>query len=92
MIVFVSAVTLLYSLFALFLAQRNRSSVRLTRSLILANWLWSVASVVLIYLYFLDASIFDKLFLILQVLVVPALAYFEGPALKQLQAGITRYS
>ncbi|MBC7829945.1 MAG: hypothetical protein H7122_19520 [Chitinophagaceae bacterium] len=49
----------------------------------MANWLWSFASVILLYLYFSDASVFGRLFLILQVIVVAGLAYFEGKALKR---------
>jgi hypothetical protein len=84
-IAIISVVTLVYSILALFLAQQNVSGVKLTRSLIIANWLWSVVSVILLYLYFSNASLSGKLFLILQVIVVAGLAYFEGRALKQLE-------
>ena len=84
-IVIISVATLLYSLLALFLALPNILRVRLTKSLIIANWAWSLASVILLYLYFSNASILGKLFLILQVIVVAGLAYFEGRALKKLE-------
>ena len=84
-VVIVSVVTLLYAFLAFFLAQRNSPEVRLTKVLIIANWLWSIVSVVLLYLYFSNASIFGKLFLILQIIVVAGLAYLEGRALKQLK-------
>jgi hypothetical protein len=81
-IAIIAAVTLLYSLFALFLALRPLQ-VKLTWALIAVNWLWSLVSVGLLYFYYRDASVFGKLFLVLQIIVVGGLAYFEGKALKE---------
>lgn len=78
LILIVAAVTLAYALFALNLARQSTPSERLLRILICANWVWAIISVVLLVLYFKEATIFGAIFLILQVLVVGGLAYLEG--------------
>ena len=80
----ISVVTVLYSLLALFSAQRISSGERLIKSLVIANWLWAVVSVVLLFLYYSNASVFGKLYLVLQIAAVAGLAYFEGKALNNL--------
>jgi hypothetical protein len=82
-IIVISIVTLLYSLFAFYLAQLKNVSINLTKFIINANWFWSFVSVGFLFLYFSNASIFGKLFLILQIIVVGGLAYLEGKALKE---------
>lgn len=78
----VSIITGLYALLALRLALQTTISVRLLRLLILANWIWATISVGLLFFYFTPATILGKIFLILQVLVVGALAWIENKQLK----------
>lgn len=78
----VSIITGLYALLALRLALQTTISVRLLRLLILANWIWTAISVGLLFFYFTPATILGKIFLILQVLVVGALAWIENKQLK----------
>lgn len=78
LIIVIALVTLLYALLALMLAGRNPPPVLPLRVLIYANWIWTIISVVLLILYFKEATIFGAIFLILQVLVVGGLAYQEG--------------
>lgn len=81
----ISLVTFLYALLALFLAKRNTVAIKPTKTLIVANWLWSLVSVVLTCVYFSDASVVGKLYLILQIFIVGGLAYLEDRALKHFQ-------
>jgi uncharacterized protein with PQ loop repeat len=81
-IMMISVVTLLYALVACILAQGKTLNVKLTKALILANWIWVLVSLVLIYLFIAEASVLGRVFLLLQVIVVGGLAYLEGRALK----------
>jgi hypothetical protein len=84
-IIIISLVTLAYSLLALIVAQQKQGGLRLAKILIAANWLWSVVSIILLFLFFQNSSVFGKLFLVLQIIVVGGLAYFEGRAVKQTE-------
>lgn len=78
LIVVISAITLLYSIVALILTIQKDISIPLLRTLIYANWLWVVVSIVLSFFHFEKATAFGQAFLILQIVVVAGLAYFEG--------------
>lgn len=78
----VSIITGLYALLALRLALQTVISVRLLRLLIIANWIWAIISIGLLFFYFTPATILGKIFLILQVLVVGGLAWGENKQLK----------
>lgn len=78
LIIIIASVTLAYALLALTLARKSTPPVFPLRILIYANWIWTIISVVLLFLYFNEATIFGAIFLILQVLVVGGLAYQEG--------------
>jgi hypothetical protein len=67
-----------YALVALILAVQNSPNVALLRTLVFANWVWSVISVLLLAFYISAATTFGAIFLVLQVIVVGALAYVEG--------------
>jgi hypothetical protein len=82
LIVIIAAITLAYALVALSLALKSLPSVLLLRILMYANWLWTIISLVLLTLYFSNATVFGAAFLILQVLVVGMLAYLEGRHIK----------
>ena len=77
-ILIVSGVTLLYAIVALTLARQRKISVPLLHVLMWANWAWALISVGLTIVYFNEATILGKIFLILQVVVVGGLAYLEG--------------
>ncbi|WP_160717913.1 hypothetical protein [Chitinophaga solisilvae] len=77
-ILIVSAVTLLYGLVALFLALQQEPYPWLLNVLVIANWIWTLISVVLLILYFREATVFGKVFLVLQIIVVGMLAWLEG--------------
>lgn len=82
----VSIITGLYALLALRLAMQTVISVRLLRLLILANWIWALISIGLLFFYFSPATILGKIFLVLQVLVVGGLAWLENKQLKHPQS------
>ena len=79
----VSAITGCYAILAFVLAMQNPVSIRLVKVLISANWLWAIVSIALVILFFDQAYLLGKIFLILQVLVVSGLAYFEGRQLER---------
>ncbi|MBL0911568.1 MAG: hypothetical protein IBJ09_04285 [Bacteroidia bacterium] len=87
-VLIVSAVTLLYAGMACYLALRSPIPRGPLRVLVRGNWLWAGVSVVLIVLYFNEATVFGKIFLVLQVLVVGGLGYAEGKALKKSTASV----
>jgi hypothetical protein len=78
LIITISAITLVYSIAALILATQKNTSIPLLRALIFANWLWSGISVALAFFHLEQATALGQAFLILQILVVGALAYLEG--------------
>jgi hypothetical protein len=86
-ILIVSAITLCYSAVAGILASQNTTSIPLLRLLIKANWIWTIISVGLLFVHVRAAQPVGKAFLVLQILVVGALAYLEG---KQLIRSFTR--
>ena len=77
----VSIITLGYAVMAGVLANQNTISVALLRALILANWLWTFISVVLLLVHFNQTQPLGKIFLGLQIIAVGGLAYFEGKQL-----------
>lgn len=74
----VSAVTLLYAVVAVRLATQKSVSVPPLRLLIGANWLWTVVSLVLFLIHYNTATGLGILFLVLQIIAVGGLAYWEG--------------
>ena len=80
-IVAVSVITLCYALVAFYLACKRVIPISLLRILIAANWIWAFISIGLAFIHFEEATLYGKIFLILQVLVVGGLAYFEGKQL-----------
>lgn len=82
-LIWISAVTFLYSLFALRLAVMKSLSIPLVRILIYANWAWTLVSIGIITFHFNDATLLGKFFLILQIIVVGGLAWLEGNQLEK---------
>jgi hypothetical protein len=80
-IIWVSAISIVYCLFAVSLARMPKISIGMLQILIYANWIWTVISLGLIYYHFADATVLGKIFLIVQVTVAAALAYVEGKQL-----------
>jgi hypothetical protein len=83
----VSIITLCYSIVAFILANQKNISIRLLITLVIANWVWTGISAGLLFMHFDTATILGKAFLLLQVIVVGALAYLEG---KQITAKKSR--
>lgn len=79
----VSIITGIYALLALRLALQTLISPRLLRALIIANCIWAVISIGLLFFYFSTATILGKIFLILQVLAVAGLAIMENKQIKE---------
>lgn len=82
-ILFISSVTLVYSLFAFYLASRKEQSAILVRYLVLANWFWTIVSLVILFFHAANATILGLLFIIGQILIVGGLAYLEGRQLEK---------
>jgi hypothetical protein len=84
LIIVIAAVTFLYSILAFILARQPEPSQPLLRVLVYANCIWTLVSVVLIFLFIGGATIFGAIFLVLQVLVVGGLAWLEGRHLQRV--------
>ncbi len=82
-VIWISAITLLYSLFALKLATMKTPSIPQLRILIFANWAWTIISLGVITFHFSDATLFGEIFLILQIIIVGGLAWLEGNQLEK---------
>lgn len=78
LVLIIAAVTGLYALLALSLAIMKPIQGRKVRWLVIANWIWTAVSVGLLLYYFNAATVFGKLFLVLQIIVVGGLAWLEG--------------
>lgn len=78
LIVIISIITLLYSIVAFILSNQQTISISLLRTLVFANWVWTIISIGLLLTHFDNAKTLGLLFLILQILVVGGLAYLEG--------------
>ena len=77
-IIVISSITLIYAIVALALVVQKNISIPLLRLLVNANWVWTIISVILFFIHFNQAEMMGVIFLILQVIVVGALAYLEG--------------
>jgi hypothetical protein len=78
MILLISVITLCYGVVAFRLARHPQIDITLLRILIWANWIWCAISIILLFLLADNAKPLGKIFLILQIFVVSALAYLEG--------------
>lgn len=78
----VSAITLSYAVVAFVLAAQLSKSSQLARALAFANWFWTLVSLVMLATLFEQATVLGKLYLVLQPLVVGALAYLESAQLR----------
>lgn len=78
LVLLIAAVTGLYALMALSLAIMKPIRGRMVRWLVIANWVWTAVSVGMLGYYFGGASVFGKIFLVLQIVVVGGLAWTEG--------------
>jgi hypothetical protein len=74
----ISIITLVYSCLAMVLANQKNVSIPLLRTLIYANWSWSVVSIGLFFFHWEHATLLGKTYLILQLITVMLLAYLEG--------------
>jgi hypothetical protein len=77
------SITLVYAIVAFYLAIQKIIPVTLLRILVYANWVWTIISVFLLYFHFRTATTLGLLFLVLQIIVVGGLAYFEGRQIVQ---------
>ena len=84
-IVVVSVFHLLYSCYSGFLFFQKVNNKRQIRILIFANLFWTIVSIVLLIMYWNSAFVLGKALLILQVLVLGVLSYFEE---KQLSVSL----
>lgn len=78
LVLIIAAVTGLYAMMAVCLAIMKPLKPKPVKGLVLANWLWTAVSVGMLIYYFGGASVFGKVFLILQIVVVGGLAWLEG--------------
>ncbi len=74
----VCIITFIYAVVAFILANQKIISISLLRVLVYANWGWTIISTILLLFHFSNATILGIVFLILQIIVVAALAYLEG--------------
>lgn len=82
-ILWISAITLLYSIIAFRVVIMQPVSIPLLRFLIMANWAWTLISLGIIFFHFSDATLLGKTFLVLQIVIVGGLAWLEGNQLEK---------
>jgi hypothetical protein len=81
-LIVISLVTILYSVYAFYLAKQKEVSLSLVRLLINANWFWAIISLATLMHHSDSATAFGLVYLVLQILVVAALAFWEGKQLR----------
>jgi hypothetical protein len=74
----ICTITFIYAIVAFILANQKQVSIPLLRTLVYANWGWTIVSAILLLFHFEHATILGIIFLILQIIVVGILAYVEG--------------
>lgn len=84
---FIAAITLVYAIFAFLLTRQQQPAVTGVRLLVSANWLWVIISIVLLITDLEEATVYGKIFLILQPLVVGGLAYLEERHIIKIKKG-----
>jgi hypothetical protein len=77
-IVTISTINLLYASLAFMVAVKQQTSIRLLRLLVLANWVWTAISVLMIFTHFNGATHLGGSLLVLQPIIVGGLAYLEN--------------
>lgn len=80
----IAFITFGYAVVAAVLVKQNVMSAQLLKTLVWANWVWALISVVLLIWKHSEVTPLGLTFLILQIVVVGGLAYLEGG---QLQSG-----
>lgn len=85
LVLIISGVSLVYALGAFMLARKENLSDNQVKALVYANLLAGVVGIVLIFFYFESATVFGKIFLVLQVFAISGLAYFESKYLNKSQ-------
>ncbi|WP_126248780.1 hypothetical protein [Chitinophaga rhizosphaerae] len=78
LVLLIAAVTGLYALMAMSLVVMKPIRARPVRWLVIANWIWAAVSVGMLWHYGGGATVFGKMFLVLQIIVVGGLAWLEG--------------
>lgn len=81
-IIWISAITLSYAIFAFVLVVQKIASANAVFILVCANWFWALLSCYFVVIHWDLAHVLGQIFLLLQILVVGGLAYFEGKQLK----------
>jgi hypothetical protein len=74
----ICTITFIYAIVAFILANQKQVSIPLLRTLVYANWGWTIVSAILLLFHFEHATILGIICLILQIIVVGILAYVEG--------------
>lgn len=77
-IIAVAIINLLYAGLAFIVAVQKQTPVRLLKVLIHANWVWTAVSVLMIFTHFGSATNLGGALLLLQPIIVGALAYSEN--------------
>lgn len=80
---FICGASFAYALFVLVVLFKRPFSIPLLKALILANWIWTGTSLLIISSHFGQAAALGKIFLLLQVGIAALLAYFEGQQIQR---------
>ena len=83
LILWISVITVMYSIIAFRTVIIQPVAIRLLRLLIAANWAWTFIGLGIIAFHFRDATFLGQLFLLLQIVIVGGLAWLEGNQLQK---------
>jgi hypothetical protein len=81
-----SVITLGYSFVAFPLAYVKNTPIGMLRILIYANWFWALLCAGFLAMHLKDLSILGIIYVLLQIIVIGGLAYFEGKQLEKVKA------
>ncbi len=84
LILVISGVTVFYAIFAFYLASKKNRSPDYVRILVLANWVWTCISLVILGFHFQQASMLGLIFILGQIAVVGTLAFLEGEQIEKV--------
>lgn len=85
LILVISGLTVLYSIFAFYLANKKDRSANLVQILVVANWAWTAISVLILGFHFRQANMLGLIFILGQIAVVGTLAFLEGEQIEKVK-------
>lgn len=82
LIIWISSVSLLYSIFIFTIAKREVTPILRLRILVYANWFWTIIGIGIFSLHSSNASFLGLIFLNMQIIIAGGMAWWEGNQLE----------